>query len=535
MAARRSKRPSTAEVDTWRAALLAATPKRRVAAAKKLARVDAEGTRRALLEALDRATKRGERKTIAECLHYVVDRAVADLLITSDELALSPELIPPELLAELALDLGRSLGALSPSTLRRRLDKLGVFERDVTHGSVSGRSRWESARASLSTRVLDEPRARALHHEASLALLRWGDAAARASLIARHEHDPDAARAADVMIAWLSTDEAPLPPGLFERVERELTESVPVGPPVDASLARRAPRSELARVIEPFSRSERFRALGDECAKLWVADAPSDEALVAILDDPRRASAHVHAAARLIASGPDGARAALARSESFDEAGLRRLLTLLSPDVAFDALRDRVALTGPTTRLSRSLLATPSALRDARWLDLAASLSTLGREILVVMARDPKGVARGRALDLLGAAARRAKGRMDKRAAVYSLGQTAHPEATPYLLEALDDPDMSDGAPLICTALSEVGDTRAVPILLARQDRRYASFLHAAVERIRERYRRIHAEALSAALNDEDPLIADLASRASAGDDDAAVVLEDALRERGRL
>lgn len=52
---------------------------------------------------------------------------------------------------------------------------------------------------------------------------------------------------------------------------------------------------------------------------------------------------------------------------------------------------------------------------------------------------------------------------------------------------------------------------------------------------IQGRAKQIHKDVLFAACQDADPVIADLARRARNADEDALVVLEDALRERGRL
>ena len=56
-----------------------------------------------------------------------------------------------------------------------------------------------------------------------------------------------------------------------------------------------------------------------------------------------------------------------------------------------------------------------------------------------------------------------------------------------------------------------------------------------AVKAIQGRAKQIHKDVLFAACQDADPVIADLARRARNADEDALVVLEDALRERGRL
>lgn len=52
---------------------------------------------------------------------------------------------------------------------------------------------------------------------------------------------------------------------------------------------------------------------------------------------------------------------------------------------------------------------------------------------------------------------------------------------------------------------------------------------------IHGRAEQIHKDVLFAACQDADPVIVDLARLARNADEDALVVLEDALRERGRL
>lgn len=177
----------------------------------------------------------------------------------------------------------------------------------------------------------------------------------------------------------------------------------------------------------------------------------------------------------------------------------------------------------------------PGALRDPRWFGLAPHLPDRGRELYVAIARDPRCDARTRAVGLLSSLAANATDRLEKRHALYALGETGHPAATTPLVAALDDPAFGDLAPLICTALGTCGDTRAIAVLEKRVRGRHAAFVRSAIERIRERASDIHAKVLLAACDDDDPTLAELARQARDGDTDAAVVLEDALRERGRL
>lgn len=151
------------------------------------------------------------------------------------------------------------------------------------------------------------------------------------------------------------------------------------------------------------------------------------------------------------------------------------------------------------------------------------------------MASDRGGPNRQAAVATLARAAAEAVDRTAKRTLLHALGQTGHPDATMALVAALDDPHLQDGAPLVCTALGACGDTRALPILERFLKGRHGAFVRAAMTEIEERVTRIHIDVLLATERDPDPLLSDLATRARTGDREAAMVLEDALLERGRL
>jgi len=90
-------------------------------------------------------------------------------------------------------------------------------------------------------------------------------------------------------------------------------------------------------------------------------------------------------------------------------------------------------------------------------------------------------------MSALSSAAARAGDRMQKRQALYALGQTGHPNATTALVEALDDPAIGDAVPLVCTALGATGDTRAIKILEQRLRGPHKAFVQHAIDAIRAR------------------------------------------------
>lgn len=539
------------KIARWRSDLMESTPKKRVAAARKLAEVDRDGTRATLLAMLDKAKTKTAKKTAAACLHFVADVPVARRIATDEKLELNPSVLSTAILATLYDDLRADLTKISAAVAERRIAKLDIFNSSARFERIDEdeRERWETAYTDLLLAILDEAKLGTLHPRAARMIRDRDDARGWRGLIDRWEERPEVAHGFDVLACWLRREDHEQAPDALMRaacadiVERgDVSRDDDAGPQknLDQRISKavdRVPNRHLRTLVAALTSADmapRWPAFSDAVATRFVEGQAN---VVAILDDPSLSLAHSHAALRAVLSEGDGARLVIERARRLDAPVVKHALRAIPQDDSFELLHR--AITDEVARnesdLYQVLLDVPSALRDARWLDVARELPDAGRDLLIAMARDPKSPCRTSAVEQLAQEAKRVRGRMEKRAAVYALGQTGHPHATLFLVDALDDPDLADGAPLICTALAEVGDTRAIPILAKRQTGRYGPFLNQAIASIRARVSRIHADVLVAAAVDEDPVIADLARRAQEGDQDAAIVLEDALRERGRL
>ena len=546
----RSTKPNVigeTQLERLHADLLRGKPRKKEAAALKLATMDPEGARKALLSALDGTRNKAQRRTLSACLAWVADLEIARRLLADPTLDLHPERISTAILATLSDELRERIPALGPKDAIEALSKVGVIG-DVRYARVEDLQRFRRAARQLLVAALDDGRLGEIHHAAAGALVSVDDPDGWRALVERWAEHPRIARAFDVFACWLQLD-GPEEAGLAPRLVRAVVEELRFCPETDDDvdrgllddrLAARAARIPVALAIElipVLAAKESGRRLGKlvDALAAHVVDEADRAALCTFLDSAALAPCHTRAAVALARMGTEGAREVIARAANLEPSVLCAVLAILRTTEAFTLLEQQLETPEQLARWYPALVDVPEALRDPRWLERTSDLPAGGRDMLVAMARDPRNPYRSRAVELLPAAARQAAGRLEKRAAVYALGQTGHPGATLPLVTALNDPDLVDGAPLICTALGECGDTRALPILEQRADGRYKAFIVTAIERIRQRVHQIHADILLAAVQDEDPMIADLARQAHAGDHDAAIVLEDALRERGRL
>jgi len=570
----KKKAALAAKVAGWLGDLENGTARKREAAARKLGDADPAAGRKKLLELLAKAKSKTDKRVITKCLHHVADLEVLRRIATDTQLELNVGVISTADLIRLYEDLRGELGSpkLSAGTAKRRIEKLDLFDRNV----ASNRERdeaWVTAHRELLVAILDHEKVRSVHHDAARELRDRNDPAGWSTLIERWQERPECANAFDVFASWLRLHAEAEPTDALIRAalldlrtsKNDPSASAPeyddeddedddeddyeeeareeAAHDLDKELAEvvdRVPEKHLRSLIAALSDAGRWPLFVDAVAKRFVAVTHDMSTLVTVLEEPALAAAHGHAAVRITnSSGVEGARLVMQRAKRLDASVIKKALQKLDASVAFDFLAQAVTEDESEQQtVYTTLLAVPSALRDPRWLEVAPSLPQAGREMLIAMARDPKCSFRTKAVDQLSTGVKSASGRMAKREAVYALGRTGHPHATLYLVDALDDPDMADGAPLIGTALAEVGDTRAIPILQKRVDAKgskHAAFLYAAIEGIKARVSRIHADVLLAAAEDDDPVIADLARRAQEGDQDSAIVLEDALRDRGRL
>jgi len=546
------------------------TAKKREAAAKQLAKTDAAAAREILLSVLETTKKAQSRAVIVRCLHWVADEEAARMIARSPEYELFVDRLRPRVVATLYRDLEAELGGLSAAEVRERGVRLGLFlgdSQDASDGedargdvitrpyalesSGKDEDEWRNALVDLMLRVVDDRRLTELHADASRAILQADLRRGNEALLERWEAEPITTSAFDAYAAWVrlgcpvnATNRANRMQKLYETLIEELLRkaSAKEAPPKNiadldalfATSANAAPEISVRDLVVALARYRRLPKMLAALAKRLVDLTRSTQSLIALVEDGRFEACHALAAKALVDGGPVGARAVLARSDRMPRAILASALAKLEPSEAYDFIAPRIADPG----WYAILLDTPSALRDPRFVDLiqqTGALSDRGRDLSLAIARDPRNESRARAVRALAAAARAATDRIERRYALYALGQTGHPDATPALVEALDDPEIGDAVPLVCTALGECGDTRAIKILEQRLQGPHKAFVQSALDFIRGRMTQIHKDVLLAACQDDDPVIADLARRARDGEDDAAIVLEDALRDRGRL
>lgn len=552
-ASEKKKAAQEKRVQGWKEDLVSGSPRKRETATRRLAEVDRDETRRLLLAELETAKGKVVRRSIATCLHLVADLEVARKIANEEKLDLSPRLLSSAILTTLYDDLRNDLSSISLGSIKRRIEKLEIFDDGARYSGMVDEER--DARRELYLAILDNAKLSQLHQDAARGLRDLDDPRGWSELIARWARRSDIARPFDVLAAWLRLDDATsasealvsaVIADLARNAYREASSAMEAWTaPRAFSAARlaarveRIPAAQLRGLVTVLGPADRWTALTDAVANRIVSLADDTDALVALLDDRTLAPCHGQVAKELARSaGTAGARLVIERARRLEPSVLETALGAIPASEVFDLLKNIIVAASDgdeETSLYGVLLSVPAALRDPRWLEVAPRLPLSGRSLLVTMARDPKNPARTKAVDLLAEAVKQVTGRIEKREAVHALGQTCHPHATLYLVEALDDPELADGAPLICTALSSVGDTRAIPILEQRTKGPHANFIASAIEHIRARVKQIHADVLLAATQDEDPVIADLARQAQAGDQDSAIVLEDALRERGRL
>ncbi|MBX3229201.1 MAG: HEAT repeat domain-containing protein [Labilithrix sp.] len=535
---------SAKTIEAWFRDLREGTAKKRESAAKRLVAVDAARARAVLLEVLD-AARAASRRPIGRSLCWVADAATALRIAADRTLTLVPERLTPAVLAELYEDLRRELPALDADGARERLAALEVLAPTTAHAArLDDHPARREALAGLLLAVLDDARLPAEQPAAAEVLRRLGSERGSEALLRRWIAGGAHVGALTAFASWarvgcpdLGGGETRLVAALVSSIAEE-TQDALEDARLDVLLPRAIPYVPPSFAIPLLVAIERRGGLPDTAAAAVrrVLDlATETDALLALLDDRRLTACHRDAAEALMARGPIAARAVIERAPR------------LGPEVRRAALAKAAAADVYALLVSASgdgfvdacwydvVVEAPGALRDPRWMDLAANLHDGGRALYVAIARDPSNDARADAVAMLSQRAAEATDRLQKRHALYALGETGHPAATTALVAALDDHDVGDSAPLVCTALAQCGDTRAIPVLERRLHGPHASFVRAAIVRIRERAAEIHASVLLAACQDDDPTLADLARRARDGDTDAAVVLEDALRERGRL
>lgn len=484
---------------------------RRSAAFEELVAHDVGVAREELFGLLARKPRKAVRSAVVRQLHALADEDVTVRMYESARIDLQPERLTDALREALYARAARDVKA-RPKAAAKVLARVGLVPMKpfVPHASAEARA--------LLVHVLDDERLAALHVDAVRALRLQAPEEAPELLRERWRSSPRG------LVRWARLGCPPEddPARLLEEVATGA-----VSEEHDALLVAAADHAspEVAqRLLRALRRG--FPKLVDALAKRL--DHVELGARIAMLDDASLERAHARLAQSL-AMDPRGARAVVERGGRVSAASLAKALAHLPPEDVFDIASPRA----DTRPWSDALAATP--LRDRRWLDLAPSLVDRGRRVLVTIARDREGTMRSRAVEALARDAEQLTDRLEKRATLYALGETGHPDATLALVAALDDPHLGDAAPLVCTALGACGDTRAIPVLETRTSGRHGAFVRAAIDAIRERVSSVHAAVLDAAREDEDPMLADLARRAHDGDADAAVVLEDALRERGRL
>jgi len=524
-------------VAQWFEDLRKGTAKKREAAARNLAATDAEAVRSILLEALATTTNVKARRVVGRCLHHVADVRIGRLLVDDPDLELQPARLPSAVQLVLHDDLRVALPSLSAEEVGDRLSRLCLIGGEHVLYSLASDGRL----LSLLLAVLDDPRLAALGDPVAETLNRLDQPSASEALLGRWEAESANVSALAAYVGWVRLGCPDGRPSATDRFYEALVGDLSTQRPAargdgdDALLARGAthiPPQLTQSLMIAFARSEAFPETTAAVARRLVAITPPSE-LASVFDDARLEPWREQAAEALADSGADGARFVLERWGRFPQPVHARALTKLPADEAYAFVAERI-----TEEDWYEEVASESALlRDPRFIELAQTpgLPDRGRAMLVTMGRDIDNPSRRVAVAVLAAAATRAVERLEKRHALHALGKTGHPDATPTLLAALDDPELGDAGPLVCVALGECADTRAIAVLEKRPPDRHSAFVDFAVKAIQARAKQIHTDVLLAACQDADPVIADLARRARSADEDALVVLEDALRERGRL
>jgi hypothetical protein len=528
---------SAKRVAQWFEDLRQGTAKKREAAARNLASSDAVAVRSILLEAFAAATKVKARRVIGRCLHYVADVGVARLLVADADLELQPARLSTAVRLVLHDDLRVALPSLSPEEVSDRLSRLGLIGGEQVLYSIAS----DGGLLSLLLAVLDDPRLATLGDAVTETLNHLDQPSASEALLGRWEAESPSVSALAAYVAWVRLGCPSARPAATDRFHEALVADLDAQRPGaggegdDRLLARGAPRIPPRFVLPlmiAFARNEAFPETTAAVARRLVEITPPSE-LASLFEDVRLEPCREQAAEALVDGGAHGARFVLERWAQPPRSVHARALTKLPADEAYAFVAQHI-----TEEAWYDVVASESSLlRDPRFIELAGSrgLPDRGRAMLVTMGRDIDNPSRGVAVAALASAATRAVERLEKRHALHALGQTGHPDATPPLLAALDDPELGDGGLLVCMALGECADTRAIPVLEKRPPDRHSAFVDFAVKAIQARAKQIHTDVLVAACQDADPVIADLARRARNNDADAVVVLEDALRERGRL
>ena len=226
----------------------------------------------------------------------------------------------------------------------------------------------------------------------------------------------------------------------------------------------------------------------------------------------------------------DEARAAL---EGTDEASIRAAIRILPGEEVYSALRWHVE---PLPFLWLALASEP-ARADPRWLEGITRLldaESPGRErgtleFVFACARDPDHETALRAFEKLFRMLHQSESFAMRGWACDFLGRLRNPRATPELVEEMLRP--ASVMALYCIpALERCGDGTALPALRASFDGTFGQEARRAADAIVARAGRLDFEQIRCARAHSDPTIVELAKRAQLGDEEAYVVLEDALR-----
>lgn len=478
-----------------------------------------EERRAVLLEVLDRKPKKALRELVVDELHEVADLAVAQRLADEASVDVQVHRLAPGVREDLFRHVRSELRTCPKRAATARLASVGLVP--IRPGVPSS-----PEAVALVLAVLDDKRFASMTHAAAVALRALLGPDADAPLLARWQAKPGTDRPAFVRWASLQCPEEPARVhALFAAFTGETSH---VEEAVLLETVAAVPAELLPRVIASLGAGWYPDYVEALSMRLAASEVPVAR-LVTWLDAPELVRAHAHVARAVIARGD--AQAVVERAGDLPRDVVVEALGTVTPELAY-------AIAAPRAHEPKhlaALAAAPSLLRGERWLELASSAPATYAALLCTMASDRGGPNRQAAVATLTRAAAEAVDRTAKRTLLHALGQTGHPDATMALVAALDDPHLQDGGPLVCTALGACGDTRALPILERFLKGRHGAFVRAAMTEIEERVTRIHIDVLLATERDPDPLLSDLATRARTGDREAAMVLEDALLERGRL
>ncbi len=395
---------------------------------------------------------RRKKKTLRLCLHHVADASTA-LELYHDGDFFDPDALHLSAFAACLADFESALPQMNSDEARGHLEKLGFLTGPVTNPIVDGPQGSEAYKSSadryreiivrfLKT-VFDAPVSIPFRLELTEHLRRT------------YAHEADEF----LLNCWARGD---LPAAaVFGRVSRigwNRATALLGTKRLDSLL------SDFLTALEALSSAPTpFESMALDIGSL--SELPPHvvhRVAFALLDLPRFAERHRSAAEILLANldkDPDPMRTARDLLERAEHLSVE-LIVRIAARIPYADVQARLSSGHP------ALVKHPDAPPDRTWLLEGTALlsSDPGRacELLQRVVRDTRHPDAHAAYEQLLAAARGAMGLGSRRFAFHSLGELGDARATPVLIEALGDPDLSDSRLLLVAALCRAGDRRAL-------------------------------------------------------------------------